>query len=39
MSTRFSRKQLFVRVGLLVLIIAAVCVGIFSFFERLSSSF
>jgi hypothetical protein len=38
MRGHFSRKQLFVRVGLLVFLIAAVCLGIFSLFQRLSSS-
>jgi hypothetical protein len=38
MRTHINRKQLFVRVELLVFLIAAVCLGIFSFFRRLSSS-
>jgi hypothetical protein len=37
MRNYFSRKQLFVRVELLVFLIAAVCLGIFSLFQRMSS--
>jgi hypothetical protein len=38
MHNHLNRKQLFVRVGLLVLLIVAVCLGMFSFFQRLASS-
>ena len=38
MHNHFNRKQLFVRVGLLVLLIVVVCLGMFSFFQRLASS-
>jgi hypothetical protein len=38
MRSHFSQKQLFVRVGLLVFLIAAVCFGIFFLFQRLSPS-
>ena len=37
MRNHFTRKQLFVRVGLLVFLIAAVCLVIFSLFQKLSS--
>jgi hypothetical protein len=37
MHNHFNRKQLFVRVGLLGLLIVAACLGMFSFLQRLSS--
>jgi uncharacterized membrane protein YvlD (DUF360 family) len=36
MRNRFDRKLLILRVGLFVFLIAAVCLGISSFFQRLS---
>jgi hypothetical protein len=38
MQSHFSQRQLIVRMVLLAFLIAAVCLGIFSLFQKLSSS-
>jgi hypothetical protein len=38
MQSHFSQRQLIVRIVLLAFLITAVCLGIFSLFQRLSSS-
>lgn len=38
MRNHFNRNQLFIRVGLLVFLIAVACLGVFRIFQNLSST-